>query len=103
MGLKKAKNYRGIQLTEAYYEVVEFRAVFKAAIEASEGVEASAETWRIIVKMVMYANLDKIEPLTSPKEYYIGDEPNRALITYNKVIALAQQHEEFSGAVEADV
>ena len=100
MGLKKLKSYKGYPEQEMFYDIIEWRVVFKAAIEASEEVEAEEETWRIIIKVVLYSDINKIEVLEPAYEYYVGDEPNKALITHNKVIELAQQHEEFIGAVE---
>ena len=93
MGLKKAKNYKGIDLQEAHYDIIGIKADL---VTDEDGID----TWRIIVKVVMYSDANKIEALDPPLEYHVGNVDNKALITYNKAIELTKQHSEFIGTVE---
>ena len=92
MPLKKAKNFKGIELAEAHYDVKGIR--LDQVID-----EEKNESWRVIVRLAMYSNADMVDPL-EVKEYMVGNIDNKSLISYNKVVELAKLHEELEGAVD---
>ena len=102
MGLKKLASYKGFAEQELYYDVIEWRVLFKKAIEEEEeqSIEAEEATWRIIIKVVTYASPAKVEALTSPYEYEVGTETDVTLINYKMVMGLAKLHKKFLNAVE---
>lgn len=95
MGLKKAKNYRGIDLAEAHYDIIAFKAELIT-------LEDETNTWRIIVKVAMYSDSDKVALLERPPiEYAIGNINNPSQINFSAVNNLLKQHNEFIDAVDA--
>ncbi len=95
MGLKKSENYRGIDLAEAHYDIIAFKAELIT-------LEDETNTWRIIVKVAMYSNADKIALLERPPvEYVVGNIDNSSQINYSAVNNLLKQQDKFIDAVDA--
>ncbi len=101
MALKKAKNFRGIPLAEAHYDVVGIKLDLVTPIDP-ETQEELDPVWRVVAKVAMYSDASKIDTLEKPiREYTVGDIENTSLISFNKVMDLVRLHEEFIDTVEA--